>query len=259
MTIRLSPFLLALLVALVVPPAHLIPNPWPRCSPGYCERLDNNQCISCSDPKAKQICNQADCRPRRSLKDVPEVVQSDSEYTDLLNKCGSVPYNAFLYVDSHLFATAVPIKTQNCPTLVVHAFFENEKEGRKEMRMFQNADEYHSMFPAEHSVFMGTFDLAQLTDAYENTHVDPDSEYSVLNNNCGSFLIQLASWLNVRIDAKVTSFVARRLWEESSKAWIDTIRDTLSNMVGSRRNLRMEASDEQIVELLVDSQASPLY
>ena len=272
--------------------AHLIPNLWPKCSAGYCERLDNNACISCSDDKAIKICNFADCRPRRqrSLKDVATVLLLSSssddddddadaamgeQYNKIMDKCGSgVPYDTFLYVDSHLFATAVPQnsdinKNEDCPILVVHALFENKNEpGRKEIRMFQSnaINDYYSLFPAEHSVYMGTFELSQLADAYNHTHIDSNSEYNVWNNNCGSFLVQLASQLNVQIDAKVTAFVARRLLEESSKAWIDTLRDTMNGssrqQQQQQRNLRMmeeEASDEQIVEWLVDSQASHLY
>lgn len=300
MATPLSPVLLKHFVALVLlcattrtSLAHLIPNPWPKCSAGYCERLDNHACMSCSDAKAIKICNFADCRPRnRSLKDVTSVVpvpagdeadnddeevdDNGTEYTMLLQKCGVIPYDTFLYVDSHLFATAVPQNDKaGCPVLVVHAIFENQQgPGHKEMRMFSSRtsslDEYQTLFPAAHSKFIGAFNLSQLAEAYGNTNIDQDSEYNVWNNNCGSFLVQLASHLNVSINTEVATFVARRLWEESSQEWVDSLRETMrvvTNHNGGgapRRNLRMEAAaaeaaDEEIVELLVNAQASSLY
>jgi hypothetical protein len=141
--------------------------------------------------------------------------------------------------------------------------------------MWDNVEEGLSMFSEEESLPIGTFKLADLAQAYEDTPDDDVSAgrgggvYDLVTNNCATYMVKLASTLGVKIDSRITSFVARRLIEESGKDLADKIRNSMHyfSFFGDRRNLRSsagqqetyEASDQELVEALVNKGASGAF
>ena len=115
-----------------------------------------------------------------------------------------------------------------------------------------------SLFPTEDSYALGeSFILEHLAAAVERTPLDHDRNYHVWSNNCGSFLVNLAQELDIRVTTPtLVKFVAQRLWKASGGHWVDTVVRQEMNLF-YRRNLRM-ASNKQVVELLVETQAAPL-
>ena len=189
---------------------------------------------------------------------VLEGSHSDESYRDYLEKCGHWDYEAAIYVDGHLYAVASPgedARAVGCPLMAAHALFrEHDTPAAKQLLIYPNDD---SIF-AE-TLSMGTFKLSKLLGAYQETDPDTASGYDVLTNNCGNFVVGLASHLGLEIDARVKSFVVRRLLEESGSKLANKIRSHLDLSFFYGRRLLSESrttDDESLVELLVEMTAS---
>ena len=230
----------------------------------------------------------------------------DAAYQEFLHKCGDREYTGSLYVDTHLYAVASPLEqaeAEGCPFLVAHSVFGKEEENcgggggdgdgdgsdssrnetpvaRKELLVWSDKLAGESLFDSEGMLPFGTFKASTLADAYERAEAasrgpggGANGVYDVIANNCGDFVIHLASILGLQIDASVTSFVARRLVVESGKALVDRIRNSMHykslfssgdcgkparqrHLVGSTTGT---GEQQRIVETLVQSKASELY
>jgi hypothetical protein len=194
----------------------------------------------------------------------------DEVYQTYLKNCGDFEYPLFLHVDknSHLLVYGVPpdqAVAAGCPFGAAHSVFitrQGKPVAEKEILMWSNVEAGLSMFKEEvESLPIGTFKLADLARAYEDTpDGDMDGVYDIVKNNCATFMVKMASTMGVKIDARITSFVARRLLEESGKQLADKIRNSMHylSFLGGRRNLRspvLEAaskpSDRELIEVLV--------
>jgi hypothetical protein len=209
----------------------------------------------------------------------------DDTYQQYLEACGHFEYPLFLHVDqhSHLLVYGVPPETAveaGCPFGAAHTVFVT-RQGKpvvvKEILMWTNVDEGLSMFQEE-SLSVGTFKLADLARAYEATPDGTDESgkangvYDIVTNNCATYMVKMATTLGVKIDSRITSFVARRLVEESGKDLANKIRSSLNYFSllggdgGGRRYLRSwamkataEPTDQELVEALVNKEASGLF
>jgi hypothetical protein len=205
----------------------------------------------------------------------------DKTYQQYLEACGHFEYPLFLHVDqhSHLMVYGIPPEAATaagCPFGAAHSVFatrQGKPVAEKEILMWSKVDEGLSMFQERESLPIGTFKLADLARAHEAT---PDHEndvgvsavYDIVTNNCATYMVKMASTLGVKIDSRITSFVARRLLEESGKDLANKIRNSLnyfSLLRGDRRNLRSSAlkatngpTDQELVEALVNMEASGL-
>ena len=180
-------------------------------------------------------------------------------YRDFVKQCGNYEYEASLYVDEHVYALAKPLaqaQAAACPFVAVHAVFAGDRPTTTKQIILWN-DQVPEF--SRESLPMGTFAFSKLADAYESA--DPAGEYDILKNNCGNFIVQLASKLDIRMDGTVTAYVARRLLEASGHRLVNTIRQRL-NVLGGRseedRHLR-SLSSETLVEHVVRTTASALY
>ena len=254
-----------------------------HCAPFYeceCVKSGANSC-QCRQGLISfyQQCNfQSSCcqDTRRRLSGADRAFAGDEpEYLEYLEQCGDYEYEAVLFVDSHLHGVVSPKEEAveaGCPFLVVHSTFQGDAPARKEILFFEDKESGESLFAdgnlKQGSLSMGTFQLHELARAYDK--VDPNaihgSGYDIVTNNCGAFMVNLATHLGLTVDAKVTSFVARRLLEDSGKQLVDTIRSSAQYLKlfgdtdNDRHLLRGEsASDQELVEALVESHAAKLY
>jgi trypsin len=210
----------------------------------------------------------------RSLK------QEDEKYQSYLAACGDLDYDVSIYVDAstHLFVMGVPkdkdaATAANCPMGAVHAVMSENDKASKEIVMWEDMNEGASMFEKEGLLHIGTFKLEALADAYETAEPDNTRNmatgnfnyYDIVTNNCASFLVNLANELGVKIDSRMTSFVARRLLTNSGKELADKIRNNMNffslfggrNLRGTAGNSKLTATtDKEIVERLVDMVAA---
>ena len=248
-----------------------------NCAPfTNCEcRLERTNACSCRSffpPGLFQTCFNIECcrDTRRRLLGADVAFDGDEpEYREHLEKCGDYEYEALLFVDSHLHGVVSPKEEAmeaGCPFLVVHAVFEGTAPGRKEILFFDDKQSGEYLFAdgklAEGSLPLGIFKLHELARAYDEADAGSEASYDIVSNNCGSFMVDLATKLGLTVDTKVTSFVARRLIEDSGKQLAEMIRSNLKNLspFGDRHLLRGEtATDEELVEALVESHASGLY
>ena len=225
-----------------------------RCAPlGLFYQLCTNGEICCT-------------QDRRQLKGSDTFFNGDEpEYQAHIEKCGEFDYDALLFVDDHLHGVISPKEEAveaGCPFLVVHSRFEGPSHGpaRKEILFFEDKESGETLFAngglSQGSVQMGTFTLEQLARAYDEVDASEDESYDIVKNNCGNFMVNLASKLDIKVNAEVTSFVARRLLQESGKQFVESIRNNvnLSFLFQGDRRLRGDiATDEELVEALVDS------
>jgi hypothetical protein len=120
------------------------------------------------------------------------------------------------------------------------------------------------MFDNNGFVSVGTFQVADLASAFDK--VEPGGSnnggaYDIVTNNCATYLVNLASELGVKVDNRITSFVARRLLENSGSEFVKSVRASVNYLILFQgRNLRSAeaATDEDIVELVVNAGASKL-
>ena len=180
--------------------------------------------------------------------------------------CAGYDYDSFLFVDSHLYAVASPKEdavTAGCPFVVVHAILQDHSgEARKEILIWEGKEEGLSVFPETESILIGTFKFSELVRAYKEA--DPSagsSSYDLIGNNCGNFMVSLGARLGVKIDSRVTTYIARRLLEESGKALVNRLTTNVNykSLFKSRHLRSKPATDEEVVKLLVETQASALF
>jgi hypothetical protein len=218
------------------------------------------------------------CSASRRTRSRRQLLKDDSSSSFLLEKgsadyhryadlCGSFEYDVFLFVDDHFYAVAHPKEeaaSVGCPAVVTHATFQHGSEHyKKEIMAWKTKEEADSVFPEDQSLFIGTFKVSDVVRAHEG--VDPvPKAYDVLTNNCADFILSLASSLNVKIDAKITTYVTRRLVAEAGKSVADKIRKSANffNLFPSR-NLRTTsdyaaAEDEQVIKAAVAMRAAGL-
>ena len=209
---------------------------------------------------------------RRSLTEIAteessKVLNGDeADYHSTLEACGDFDYEGHLYInaDPHFFAIASPMDeavAAGCPFVVANVAVSKE-DGimNKQMLVWENKEDAESHFDQE-SLLMGTFKLSELARAYQETDASSGDVYDVLTNNCAGFVRALAPKLGVKIDSKVTSFVARRLFEDNGKELVDYLKSSanyLSHFMG--RNLRaVSATDEEFIDLLVEESVTGLH
>jgi hypothetical protein len=203
----------------------------------------------------------------------------DETYEQYVEACGHFEYPIYLHVDrhSHIMVYGVPpdaAMAAGCPFGAAHSVFvtrPGKPATEKEILMWSNVTQGLSMFQEQESLPIGSFKLSDLAQAYEATPDDGigggSGVYDLVSNNCATYMVKLASTLGVKIDSRVTSFVARRLVEESGKDLANKIRSSMhyiSFLGGGRRNLRASAvqeaasepTDQELVEALVQKGAS---
>ena len=250
-----------------------------------CEcRKENNQC-QCTEPGKLlfTVCDGDECcnfgRRRLLLETADTFVQNDNdddEMQTLVKECGEYDYETRLYVDSHLYAIASPMRdaeTAGCPFVVTHSVYTGEEESgggttNKEMHIWTDKTKGETYFAdgllLEGSMRTGTFKFMDLVRAYQEADAGGGGGdvYNVVTNNCGHFIVNLAKALGIQIDASMMAFVVRRLLQKSGKYLVARIRSSVdySSLFEGHRHLREEsATDEKVVELLVQRQALELY
>jgi hypothetical protein len=117
------------------------------------------------------------------------------------------------------------------------------------------------MFDDNGFVSVGTFQFADMTRAFDKVEPGSNGGYDVVTNNCATYLVNLASELGVKVDTRITGFVARRLLENSGSEFVNSVRASVNYWtLFQGRNLRSAeaATDEEIVELVVNAGASKL-
>ena len=212
-------------------------------------------------------CNFYDCRPRRRLTTGTSFRGDEPEFRAHVDTCGAYDYDSFLFVDTHLYAVAAPKEkatAAGCPFVVVHAILEdhNGAAARKELMVWEDREEGQALFPEDDSILMGTYQFSDLIRAYDETDPSVDGAYyDIVSNNCGNFMVNLGSKLDVKINAGLTTEVARRLLKQSGKAFVEKIRSNVNYYsLFQGRHLRSDqATDEEVMELLVEAHASKLY
>ena len=245
--------------------------------------LDDSEGCLCTEPgnpfwatcdSDTKCCPKGDDDPwARHLKSAQSSLKSDKEYyRSTIDRCGDFDYDTHIYVKDHLYAIASPKEkavAEGCPYFVTHAVFGDDVDpnspAKKEILVWKDKHQGEVLF-SEKSILagllhMGIFKLSRLAEAVEKADPSPGGAYDIVTNNCGSYMINLASKLGVMIDANVASFVARRLLEKSGKALADRIRRSMNLLsLFHGRHLRSESvGDNELVHLLVESHASRLY
>ena len=252
-----------------------------RCISPQCIQLGDvfQECLCLTDNlnscNSFSLCCGGGGGNRRRLGDDASVVDDNdnpAQYRNYVDQCGDNEYDAAIHVDhGHLYAVATPkdaAVTAGCPLMAAHAVFRHETTTAKQLLIWDSdnndtKEEKESVLRNGSSLSVGSFKLSELLSAYEKA--DPTTTtggYDVLTNNCGNFVVDLASHLGIEIDGRVKAFVARRLLLESGSQLVAKIRnhwDYVSLFKGSsdgdNRNLR-SVSDEVLVELLVEKTAS---
>ena len=200
----------------------------------------------------------------------------ENEWRAVVDTCGKYEYDGSLYVDTQVFGVASPKEeamAAGCPLVMFHVVFDEEDElattpVRKGILIWEDKDEGEALI-TEGSLPMGTFMFSDIARAYEAANLknadDGAYVYDIISNNGAEFAIEMGSMLGVKIDREVTSFVARSLLENSddSKALVNSIRSNIGylSIFKDDRNLRAKQSltDEELVELLVETRTSKLY
>jgi hypothetical protein len=193
--------------------------------------------------------------------------REDNDYDRYLSDCGSFEYYVALYVDesTNLYAVAFPNEdaaAAGCPMIATHAIVQlHGAPATKELLVWDDVEQGRNMFDSDGFVSVGTFQVADLARAFDNVELGSKGGYDIVTNNCATYLVNLASELGVKVDTRITGFVARRLLENSGSEFVKSVRASVSYLtLFQGRNLRSAeaATDEDIVELVVNAGASKL-
>ena len=205
------------------------------------------------------------CRHKRKLTEQSHFsfAGNEDEYKEFVDACGEHDYKVSLYVgDTHFSGIAVPASDDidaGCPSFVVaHVDFDEDGPATKELYGWHDKAEGMTHFPKE-SAPIGTFKAKDIARAFETAEPSGAGAYELLTNNCANFLINMANLLGVKIDSTITTYVTRRLLEDSGSALVDQIKESaffLSHFEG--RHLRGDIHDEELVQLVVDARATDI-
>jgi hypothetical protein len=204
---------------------------------------------------------------RRLLTTSYPLSREDDGYDRYLSDCGGFEYNVSLYVDesTHLYAVGFPNEdaaAAGCPMIATHAIVQlHGAPATKELLVWDDIEQGRNMFDSDGFVSVGTFQVADLARAFDNVKLGSKGGYDIVTNNCATYLVNLASELGVKVDTRITGFVARRLLENSGSEFVKSVRASVSYLtLFQGRNLcsAEAATDEDIVELVVNAGASKL-
>jgi hypothetical protein len=192
------------------------------------------------------------------------MTQDEPQYKAILEKCGGLEYNGFVHVDTHFYAIASPkdeAVDAGCPFVVAFAKFDKDKIAHKRISLWQVKENGEDMFDEDGSLHIGSFKLDALAQAYEDSDPSAAGRYDVVTNSCADFVISLGSKLGVKIDSRITSFVARRLVQVAGQELFDSVRKSLgyvSLLSNLDRHLRGDdaVTNAQLVDLLVETHAT---
>jgi hypothetical protein len=213
-------------------------------------------------PGSAQLCDRCNIGRRLSglADEVFELQDGEQEYdTERMQACADYDYEGHLHVgDAHFFVVAVPgavAKNAGCPAMAAHAVYESEdRVPIKQGLIWNDPEECQSHF--EESLYIGTWRLETLLEAAEQAEHTRPGSYNIITNNCANFLLDIMRKLEVKINAKMTSYVTRRLLQNSPV--VKGIREAYKEVFGSR-NLRGEGddmSDEDLIQLVVETRAN---
>ena len=191
-------------------------------------------------------------------------MEDDPEYKTVLEKCGDFDYSGYIHVDAHLYALGSPqedaIKS-GCPFVVAYSKFDSDKIAHKFISIWNDHKEGEDMFEKDGSLYIGTFKLNKLAQAYQDTDPSVAGRYDVVSNSCADFVLGLGSNLGVKVDSRITSFVARRLVQVAGQELFDSIRQSLGFLSLFKQDRHLRASDtpltnDQLIDLLVETHAT---
>jgi hypothetical protein len=216
-------------------------------------------------PKLKKSdeCNQRRTRSLMEKTFTKRLYGDEPEVQDYLDACGAYSYEGLIYVDSHLHAVASPGEeavNAGCPFIIAHSVFDDlTSPAYKEVLIWDDKEQGEAVVKGG-SLSIGTFKLADIAQAYQQASPNAKGAkaYNIMTNNCGNFVVNLASLLGVKVDSKLTSFVSRRLLAKSGTVLFDRLRSSIADFSGRHLRHEDEATNKDLVERLVDSQASVL-
>ena len=93
----------------------------------------------------------------------------------------------------------------------------------------------------------------------EATQITPQGKvYDFFTNNCATYLLAFAKEMNFEVDAKIKAYVAGRLLQSASTDIVNRVRDSVNfkSLFNNDRSLRAVASDKQVIELVVETNAA---
>ena len=226
---------------------------------GFCEPTYRSNACFCTEADYNSGCRNR----RRSLSQESDALWKgdEPEYFAVVEACGDYEYEGRLYIDSepHFLAVASPkedAKAAGCPFIVINAIEVDESGMRKQILAWDDVDKGDSLMENE-SLVMGTFKLSSIAQAYQKADASQQNggAYEVLTNNCAGLVVSLASKLDIEINSRVTTFVARRLLEENTNSLVDSIKSSIHylSLFKDRHLLRSNSvTDEELIDLVVE-------
>ena len=238
-----------------------------------CKDSDGScKCLDADTSSDEDDCDFQECCTRRQShwpKEGDRLLNvGEPDYHAYLETCGALEYDTSFYVaeNTHLYAVFSPKEeavAASCPYVAVHSSFNQRKGFQKKFIIWEDKEKGKGEFEDGGFIPVGTYKFSELTRAFEDAETSPSSVYDVVTSNCGNFIVSFASNLGVKIDSQVTSFVARRLIEVAGEEFSNSIRESssyLSLFDGHHRHVRAEnLNDDELVTLLVEKHAAPLY
>ena len=227
------------------------------CPAGGCRCIedrdyDNRGCASVCTPVGggtSTTCQDGVCcRSRRRKLQGADLAfdhndpQHQAMYAHYLERCGSLEYDVLLFVTSHFYAVASPKKAAvdlRCPFVVTHVYFNDEDSSAQKQLLYWESKERGEARFADGSLYEksyhieGTFRLDDLARAYEQADPATKGPYDIVRNSCATYVVDLAQAMNISIDHHITTFVGRRLVEESSSNMMEKIRAQMLSVVSS--------------------------
>ena len=149
-----------------------------------CGDLSGRACVSCTSRYVKNCVDfDEKCSTNNSTRrELLTYSGSEEEYHSIVQNCGDLRYEASLFVTDHLYAVAIPsvaARAAGCPLIATHAEFSNQRssEGHeptasKEVLVYHEIRDGLSFFNREGSFPLGTFQLFELAEAFEQSEVD---------------------------------------------------------------------------------------
>jgi hypothetical protein len=274
--------LIVLLIAIVLPGGTTAGSCPTSCGPN--EVLKDCKC-DCPWPRFRWVTRNYPwdpwiCERRpiccRRLQDTTKSILDEAGLRTLVEQCGSVMYQLSVFVvNRHVALVAAPHEdsTENSVSshevdcsLSLFIHHDSYSKSRKEIGLFDRQDQ--KLDPS--GLFeVGAVLLSDLEKAYnavELRDITNDAGYgkSVVRHNCADFITDMAAALNIQVTRDVTSFVARRLWDNAGTDLASEIRqnfDLLKDLAAIKMGMELEetATDQELVEHLVETRTSQLY
>lgn len=130
---------------------------------------------------------------------VRRLLDTDSIYMGIPDECTTENYKVSVFMDKHMYLVARPSLShadiaEDCPTYLFH--YESSVKASEELILDTEESKELNKKYLENSLLLTHAKLDKIVEAFEAVEMNPEEEYEIVLNNCASFCVHMAGYLD---------------------------------------------------------------